>query len=173
MNDLPNNFPDCDQGAIFGVGRIHRYVLWRRWGFETNRICTFVGLNPSTADETQDDPTIRRCIRFSKEWGFDAYVMLNAYGFRATDPRDMKAAVDPVGPENDRYIAAVAAVSDCVVAAWGTHCRAERQTEICRLMQRDVYCLGRTKAGFPKHPLYLRADTERELFAVGEVMRWS
>jgi hypothetical protein len=76
-----------------------------------------VGLNPSTADELRDDPTIRRCIRFAKDWGFDGLYMLNAFGFRETDPKEMKRATDPIGPENIYWISKIGKQSTMVVAA--------------------------------------------------------
>ena len=124
----------------------------------------FVGLNPSTADESIDDQTIRRCKGFAKEWGFDGMYMLNAYAFRATDPRDMKAADDPVGPDTDDWLRYYGANSIEVVACWGVHCEPSRESAVCKAIGRPIKCLGRTKDGRPKHPLYLRADTKLEDF---------
>lgn len=124
----------------------------------------FVGLNPSTATEFKDDPTVRRCKNFAKEWGFDGMYMLNAYGFRATDPKDMKASMDPNGPGNDKALAYRSSQVGLVIAAWGVHCPVEREQEICRLIGRTIHCLGRTKEGRPRHPLYLRSDCKPEVF---------
>ena len=79
----------------------------------------FVGLNPSTADETNDDPTIRRCIAFAREWGYARLHMANLFAFRATEPRDMMNASDPIGPENDKHLLTLANDSILTVAAWG------------------------------------------------------
>ena len=87
-----------EKGARFSESRTHRYALWRIWEKGAPMVM-FVGLNPSTADETQDDPTIRRCIDFAKRWGYGGLYMLNIFAFRATNPKDMKAAADPVGPD--------------------------------------------------------------------------
>jgi len=92
-------------GAGFSECRAYRYALWRRWDWQgyANQVM-FVGLNPSTADETEDDPTIRRCIRFAKDWGCGSLLMLNAYAWRATKPRDLHAYggyADAIGYSND------------------------------------------------------------------------
>ena len=91
--------------AIFSSCRKYRYILWRRWAVDCNaNYAMFVGLNPSTADETDDDPTIRRCIRFAKSWGYSGLCMANLFAYRATDPKDMLVATGPVGVENDKYL---------------------------------------------------------------------
>lgn len=125
----------------------------------------FIGLNPSTADETVNDPTIRRCIRFAKDWGYDGIIMMNAYAFRATNPKDMLAAADPVGPGNDEALAYRRPQVGLIIAAWGTHCSEEREARVRAVIGKTIYCLGRTKAGRPKHPLYLRADTTPEVWS--------
>lgn len=152
-----------DTGALFSPCRRWRYLLWRRWDHDKG-ICAFIGLNPSTADETEDDPTIRRCIRFAKDWGYGSLWMLNAYAFRATDPHVMKAqGANALGPLNNEYIAQTVALCGMVVAGWGTHCHPAREqaiAEIVNASNRPLYCLGLTKDGHPRHPLYLRADAE-------------
>lgn len=152
-------------GAEFSDCRKYRYILWRRWAWEGygNQVM-FIGLNPSTADEREDDPTIRRCVRFAKDWGFGGLLMMNAFAFRATDPKGMKAAADPVGPSNDEAFGYWCTQVGLIVAAWGSHCSNEREWQVCRAIGGPIHCLGRTKAGRPKHPLYLRADTKPELF---------
>lgn len=156
--------PDAS-GAEFSECRTWRYVLWRRWDWKgyANQVM-FIGLNPSTADEREDDPTIRRCIRFAKDWGYGGLLMMNAFAFRATDPKDMKAAIDPIGPGNNEALAYRRTQVGLIVAAWGSHCTPEREKEVCEVIGRPIHCLGRTKDGRPKHPLYLRADTKPELF---------
>lgn len=153
------------RSARFSPCRTWRYTLWRIWGEHTN-ICCFIGLNPSTADETLDDPTIRRCIRFARDWGHDGYLMLNAYAYRATKPKDMLTASDPVGPENDEVLGRLRHKDwiTRIVAAWGAHCSTYRQRIVLDLIGREVQCLGRTKDGRPKHPLYLPASAEPVTF---------
>jgi len=124
----------------------------------------FVGLNPSTADEKLNDPTIRRCINFAKDWGFDGMYMLNAFAFRATNPRDMKAAADPIGPENDHWLRHYASGSSELIACWGAHCDGVREWQVCEAINKPIQCLGLTKGRRPKHPLYIRADQKLELF---------
>ncbi|WP_417459146.1 DUF1643 domain-containing protein [Kordiimonas sp.] len=158
---------ESKSGALFSECRNYRWALWRQWN-PSLATCVFIGLNPSTADETEDDPTIRRCIGFAKSWGLGKLVMLNAYGFSATQPKDMKAAGEPVGEHNDAMIGAVARAAvdsgGIVIAAWGSHCEEQRQVAVCEAVNREIRCLGTTKYGRPKHPLYLRADTKPEPF---------
>ncbi len=129
-------------------------------------VMAFIGLNPSTADEVEDDPTITRCINYAKKWGYGGLFMLNIFAYRATDPKDMKAAPDPVGVDNDAYILRVADKAGLIVAAWGNHGGyLERGREVCQLLaDRKIHCLGITKAGMPKHPLYLKADLKPVLY---------
>lgn len=124
----------------------------------------FIGLNPSTADENEDDPTIRRCIGFAKDWGYGGLIMLNAYAFRATDPGVMKKSTNPVGSENDKSLREHCQKVNLIVAAWGAHCSPDREISVCRTVGKPINCLGRTKSGRPKHPLYLKSDTKLELF---------
>jgi len=117
------------------------------------------GLNPSTAEYTLNDPTIRREIDFCKSWGLDGLVKVNAHAFRAPAPADMKRAADPIGPENDRWIYEASKISAFNVACWGVHGEFMGRGE--DLKSRFKWkCFGVTKAGFPKHPLYLRKDTQ-------------
>jgi hypothetical protein len=160
--------PDgMDTGAIFSHDRIYRYMLWREWDVKLPT-CTFIGLNPSTADETIDDPTIRRCIGFAREWGYGRMQMLNLFAYRATDPLVMRLADDPIGPDNDRWLVEATRVSGLTVAAWGMHgVYRGRQQQVAELLRANragrvgaVQCLGTTKSGCPRHPLYLRASTQ-------------
>jgi hypothetical protein len=141
---------------------LYRYALTRGLGsLDGEGRCTFVMLNPSTADGVEDDPTIRRCIRFAREWGYRELKVVNLYALRATDPSKLWLADDPVGPLNDHTISLVFGGSDLIVAAWGAHARADRLaqfTEDFALWQ--FHALGLTKDGAPRHPLYLRADSE-------------
>lgn len=147
-------------GARFSDCGAYRYALTRTWDADGERIA-FVGLNPSTADATQDDPTIRRIVSFARDWGFGGVDMLNLFAFRATDPRDMKAAPDPVGPANDRVLLDVTRRSAVTVAAWGVHgAHRDREAAIAGALG-PLWCLGTTRAGHPRHPLYLRRDTPR------------
>lgn len=152
-----------DTGALLSPCRRWRYVLWRRWQDDTGAVA-FIGLNPSTADELTDDPTIRRCRNFARAWGYGMLIMLNAYAYRATDPRVMKAAgANALGPLNNEYISQVSQSVGMVVAAWGAHCDPQREREVRALVGRTgrpLHHLGLTKGGHPKHPLYLPGDTQ-------------
>jgi hypothetical protein len=154
------NLVEFHRGAEFSECRTYRYVLWRRWAWDgyANQVL-FIGLNPSTADEIQDDPTVRRCIQFAKDWGYNGMLMMNAFAFRATNPKDMKTAPDPVGPGNDEALAYRRTQAGLVIAAWGAHCPDKREREVRQSVAKPIHCLGLTKHGKPKHPLYLKADT--------------
>lgn len=124
----------------------------------------FVGLNPSKADEIRSDRTVSRCIDFAKRWGYGGLVMLNAFGYMATDPREMHRADDPVGPDNDIHIRTVAREVALVVVAWGNGGNWKRRDAAVLKMLGEVKALGLTKRGRPLHPLYVRSDTiPREL----------
>lgn len=157
-------FSGDDKSAYFSPCESYRYVLTRANVGTGNGICVFIGLNPSTATHEIDDPTIRRCIRFTKDWGFNTYVMLNAYAFRSTDPAGLKTTSDPAGAENDEFLRKYGERASLIVAAWGVHCSWNRATDVCRMIGRKIHCLGKTKAGAPKHPLYLKASTKPEVF---------
>ncbi|MBP5510689.1 MAG: DUF1643 domain-containing protein [Kiritimatiellae bacterium] len=148
--------------CVFSPDRVYRYTLLHSWKFfnEPDRVVCWIALNPSTADENQLDPTLRRIRGYSRDWGYNGFMMLNAFAFRATDPREMAAASDPVGPENDRYLLDETARTDLVVCAWGTHAALNgRQEAILRLLaDRPLHYLRLTKDGFPSHPLYLPAN---------------
>lgn len=136
--------------------RTFRYELHRRWG--PGPMVAFIGLNPSTADETEDDPTIRRCIRYARDWGYDALCMVNLFAFRATDPTVMKKQTDPVGPDNLATLKRVSTEARMLIAAWGTHgVHLGQGAKIAKELPR-LHCLSKTSAGFPGHPLYLKAD---------------
>lgn len=153
--------------AVFSPCRTYRYTLWRVWD-DTLPYCQFIGLNPSTADETNDDPTIRRCIRFAKDWGCGALCMTNIFAYRATNPKDMKAQEFPTGDLNGESIIDIAKEAGIVIAAWGIHGDHESQgAKVNQLFDTHsikLHCLGKTMLGHPKHPLYIKADTKPELF---------
>jgi hypothetical protein len=147
--------------TVFSPCRTWRYTLWRGWGglFDDGRYVQFIGLNPSTADERQDDPTIRRCMEYARSWGYDSMCMTNLFGFRATDPKVMKRHAEPVGADNDKLLVEVASSASLVIAAWGAHgVHQDRADRVLKLMPAKVHCLAVTKGGHPGHPLYLRKD---------------
>ena len=146
-----------DRTALFSPCGRFRYRLGRRWC--VGPTVAFVLLNPSTADDEGDDPTIRRCIGFAQRHGFGGLEVVNLYAYRATDPGDLRRAGYRIGPENDEHIEAAVRQCDKVVLAWGVHAgRLTRPAEVLRLL-RDVgvapYCLRVTGSGHPEHPLRL------------------
>jgi hypothetical protein len=174
-------------GAEFSPCRVYRYQLHRnipqpapaifvdsdgsvrpedvvRAAAKSSRLVLFIMLNPSTADETLNDPTIRRCIGFAKGWGFRHLAIGNLFALRSTDPRALYSTPHPEGPDNDRHINAMAEEADLVIAAWGVHGALRDRGAIVRgrLHARgvDLHHLGLTKDGHPKHPLYLAGSTK-------------
>lgn len=163
--------------TVFSPCRAFRYTLWREFDIDlltgcaddnlnSHKFVQFIGLNPSTADEVQDDPTIRRCIGFAKAWGFGALCMTNLFGFRATDPKVMKLERDPRGHqtlENEKWIFNVARDAGMTVAAWGTDGKHMAQGEIVKSQLTcggiAVHHLGLNQDSTPKHPLYLKSST--------------
>lgn len=153
-----NNTLLSNSTAIYSDCEKYRYSLTRVWGEGAKRVL-FVMLNPSTATEMQNDPTVERCERRARALGFGAFRVTNIFAWRDTDPRNMRAASDPTGPENDNAILDGVAWADTIVAAWGTHgAHLSRGQEVSQLLQRtgrELQCLGLTKDGHPKHPLYI------------------
>ncbi len=149
-------------GAEFSDDRKYRYALWRTWA-EGKGVVAFVGLNPSTADEVDNDPTIRRCINYAKTWRFGGIVMLNLFAFRATDPGELKWAGDPFGPMNDYWLEHYYDIADLTVCAWGNDgsFRGRDQAFLRMLYKAEIWevnVLKITGSGQPGHPLYLPKD---------------
>jgi len=155
-----------DATATFSPDRTYRYLLTRRWRGDAP-VAAFIMLNPSTADAFMVDPTIRRCISFARSWSAGGLLVLNLFALRSTDPSILRGHPDPVGPDNDRVIAAQLANADVlvgpVVCAWGTHGslkgRDETVAALIRARGFRPLCLGTTKDGHPRHPLYVPAST--------------
>jgi hypothetical protein len=166
MHKGPDLFPERD-AVISDCGR-YRYLLRRTWDARRPRVL-FVMLNPSSADAEIDDPTIRSCIRLSKSLGYGSFEVVNLFAFRSTQPDELQRAADPIGPNNDASIERAIARCDLHVCAWGAHPMAERRATRVRQLIRShrpaVFCLGKTKAGAPKHPLYIESGTPLEVFA--------
>lgn len=165
-------------GAVLSDCGTYRYALWREW-MTGEGTCLFVMLNPSTADASEDDPTIRRCIGFAQRWGYQRLAVGNVYALRATDPRVLKTARDPVGEygllaasprytydnRNDEWLRKLAMDPETkrVIVAWGANADPQRAAAVADVLTAHYFPvehLGLTKAGAPKHPLYLAADTE-------------
>ena len=140
--------------ANFSRCRHYRYALWRRWG-EGDDFALLVGLNPSTADHRQDDPTIRRCIGFARDWGYSGLCVANLFAWRATYPEDLFNSDDPVGPKNDAWLRKLARQASLVVAAWGNHGRHQQRSRQVVPMLGPLHYLRLNHSGEPAHPLYL------------------
>lgn len=146
-------------GALFSDDRQYRYSLWRQWDDDKFSIM-FIGLNPSTADETTDDPTVRRCIDYAQRWGYGMLFMANIFAYRATDPSVMKTQDDPIGERNDQFLRWLKVTTKTQVACWGNHGKHLNRGFEVGTMLRSLHCFGMTKAGQPKHPLYLPKSAE-------------
>jgi hypothetical protein len=157
-----------DSGATFSADRRYRYRLWRSWG-DGERRCAFVGVNPSTAGEDKDDPTIRREIGFARRWGFTAIDKGNLFALVSTDATALLDSDDPVGPDNDEHLHAMLSASHRIVLAWGGHpprvralvlARLDSFRRIVRAQPRcEIGTLGSNADGTPKHPLRLPYST--------------
>jgi hypothetical protein len=155
---------DC----IFSPDRKYRYVLRHRWeDLLPEKACMWIGLNPSTADENQLDPTLRRIKGYSHSWAYNCFYMCNLFAFRATLPKDMKREPYPIGCLNDQEIVRCAEKCDLIVACWGADGKFKDRAEYVISMLKDeskqIFCIGKTKDGFPKHPLYVSKQVKLEL----------
>jgi hypothetical protein len=166
--------PFDESGALLSPCRTWRYALWRYWNWQGDANCVmFIGLNPSTADEVENDITISKCIGFAQRWGYGGIYMLNLFAYRATDPMVMISADDPIGPGNDDAFGCYGSNAGLVIAAWGSSVPTRhrqslrwqtRISEVLNCIKRPVYCLGVTRNGNPRHPSRLSYATKRELF---------
>lgn len=157
MADLFNS-----SSAVLSDCGLYRYRLDRRWA--PGPVMGFVMLNPSTADASQDDPTIRRCVGFAKREGCGALVVINLYPLRATKPADLWARNNATrigGPRSEIEFHRAASEADILLAAWGADTRGGEHWIVHRYGQR-MQCLGKTKAGQPRHPLYVKGDAPLE-----------
>ena len=156
---------------------LYRYWLRRAWQEWRNGelvpdrgVCCFVMLNPSKADAIQDDPTITRCIGFARAWGYHTLTVRNLFALRATDPAELKRSPHPTvgGNRNEQELLA-ACTADLLVAAWGAGVPRERDKHVLTMWrsafpEKLIHCLGVTRGGYPRHPLYVRADAQPVLF---------
>ena len=150
--------------ANFSSCRKYRYSLSRIWD-KQKKFVLFIGLNPSTADEEMDDPTIRRCSGYAQKWGYGGFMMVNLFAYRTTLPSNLKKVKYPVGSENDKYIVKLSKKADITVAAWGNNGNLySRDKQILSLVP-NLMCLKINKSGQPAHPLYLKKDLKLTKFA--------
>lgn len=149
---------DTVSTALYSACERYRYGLTRSWDTAGPRVM-FVMLNPSTATEERNDPTIERCERRARALGAGSFEIANLFAFRATDPRDLRRAADPNGPDNDAVLHQSTRRADRIIAAWGVHgTHRNRAQEVLSLLaagKTPLFHLGLTKHGHPRHPLYL------------------
>ena len=163
-----SNVDGIEYGVVFDVSGRYRYSLWRAWSAYHPRIA-FVLLNPSTADEQRNDPTIRRCMGFARAWDFGSLEVVNLFAYRATDYRELIKVSDPIGEENNYFLLHAVERCSTVVLGWGNRgmlLGRDRQVMSLLIGRNDVHCLGITKDGQPLHPLYVKSDTNLELFSM-------
>ena len=144
------------RGAEISPCGLYRYTLWFAWG--TGAWVNFCCLNPSRADAQVNDPSFTRMVNFAKAWGYDGLVVTNLFAFRATNPRDMLAAADPVGPLNDHALANAHRNAALTIAGWGTHGRHRGRDAQVRALLPGLHYLRLTQDGHPGHPLYLPSN---------------
>ena len=148
-------------GAVFDQHRAYRFVLWRFWN-DAPRVL-FIGLNPSTANELQSDPTIRRCIGFAQNWDYGGIYFCNLYSYVSTDPR-LLSSEEALHRANIPAITMATSLSVLTVAAWGDGVElVENGKSVARHITKIIepsLCFGLTQKGNPKHPLYLPGGTE-------------
>lgn len=148
------------KAAVISDCGLYRYILSR--GDMDQPYILFVMLNPSTADATMDDATVRSCTRIAKYNGYDNFAVVNLYAFRATHPHIMLTAEDPIGPKTDWWIDLASQRASKVIVAWGNHAKWKRANEVVEILRRDnpvLYSLGTNANGSPKHPLYQASGT--------------
>ena len=175
-----------ERKTVFSADRVYRYTLWRDTGIDRNwfplecnhgfdacptcdkdasfsgnarKFVQFIGLNPSTADETKDDATIRRCCGYARDWGFGALCMTNLFAYRATDPKRMKDYALPIGVGNIEWLVRVGKEAGLTVCAWGRDGEFNRQATIVSAILKEegisLHCLVKCNDGSPHHPLRL------------------
>lgn len=154
-------FGGTGKDAVLSTCGTYRYELRRDWDADLPW-CGWVMLNPSTADASVDDPTIRRCVNFAKSWGAGGIIVVNLFALRATKPTMLKKHYDPIGSRNDQFLREVAEEATAMVCAWGSNemavPRARTALSVMAEVGAPLRCLGTTKSGAPRHPLYVRGD---------------
>lgn len=149
-------YSDCEK---------YRYSLIRIWKPNKRRL-VFVMLNPSTATEILNDPTVERCERRARKLDYGSIQVINIFAWRATDPKKMRVSKDPIGPDNDITILEACDWCDDIIAAWGSHGahlkRGIQVEKILRNSSKPIFHLGLSKQGHPKHPLYISYSKKPE-----------
>ena len=150
-----------ETGARFNKNRTHRYALWRVWDTNAPKVM-FIGLNPSTADENKEDPTLKRVIQFSKDWGFGGVFMCNLFSFITPYPEELQ--IDTGISENKRWLKYYSKKTTEIVCAWGAHKAAPNRAKMVYRFMRKATALQLNNDGSPRHPLYVKSDVKRVSF---------
>lgn len=145
----------------------YRYVLRRTWNERISAI-GIVALNPSTADATADDPTVKKCVKLARFWGYGGIVLVNLFAWRATEKKEIKTIYDPIGPNNDKEIQKALNDVDDVLVAWGEYGaylnRSTKVRAILKQLPKKYVCIKQNISGEPTHPLYQKDDSANQLF---------
>ena len=156
---------DAPSTALYSDCELYRYALTRTWD-ESRKRLLYIMLNPSKATEIANDPTIERCERRARALGYGAFRACNIFALRETDPAALRKAAEPTGRENDRLLLESVSWADDILCAWGSHGehrnRGAEVSELLKQTGRPLLCLGQTRAGFPRHPLYIGYGTRPE-----------
>ena len=163
------NIPGYRKSAALSPDGRYRWWLRRQWHGGNNQVVCFIMLNPSTADASVDDPTIRRCVGFARDWGYSTLSVRNLFPYRATHPKDLLIALDPAGGDRGENELLAGLTAHLTVLAWGAFVPFERQAKVLYLFRsvfrgKLLYCLGLTKKEFPRHPLYVRKTQQLILY---------
>jgi hypothetical protein len=168
--DLPEDGKRWSSGATFSEDRRYRYLLWRTFG--EGPTVNYVLLNPSSADEARNDPTVERCVRRGLIMGYAKVLVTNIFALRSTDPGQLYRAEDPIGPYNDRAILQAAREARSVVCGWGNHGEyLDRGRQVLELLQAAgiaPHCLTVTRSGQPGHPLYVAYNVQPRRWEYGQ-----
>jgi hypothetical protein len=169
--------------TIFSECRLYRFTLWRDWDCDLltgtsddiphrDKFVQFICLNPSTADEKINDATVRRCIDFSKRWGYGAFCMTNIFPFRSMEVKKMLAHDEPIemARQNAEHVERIAEHAGLIIFAWGNHGSHKRRGDkfvkhLLNVRKFKIHHLGLNTDGSPKHPLYLKATTQPIAYA--------
>ncbi len=158
------------KGAVIDKTGLYRYSLWREWDIDKSKI-VFIMLNPSKADASIDDPTLRRCISFAKFWDYGSLIVVNLFAFRTASPLELKKVDNPIGKQNDRHLKKAIKLADQVVVAWGNNGKLmQRDRHVLELLSKQniqPHCLGITKSGYPSHPLYISCGEQPNAYISG------
>ena len=147
-----------NSGAVISKDSKYRYKLWRIWD-ESKPLILWIMLNPSTADALYDDKTIKKCTNYTYAWDYGGLYVGNLFAYRATEPKELEFASDPIGLENVRHLYSMRKKCSMILCAWGSFSMVKYIKEKYYFLEKEeLFCLGLNKSGEPKHPLYLKSN---------------